>query len=57
MDSLSVVESVNSFYSNAFSQLMTLTIAILAIIGVLMPLILQHIQSRSFRIEQKSLEV
>ena len=54
-DSLSIIDKVNAFYSGAFSQLMTLTIAILGFAGVVIPLLIQFLQSRSFRIERDSL--
>jgi hypothetical protein len=56
MDPLQVLEKVNSFYSNAFSQLLTLTIAVLAVAGVILPIVVQIIQTRTFRTEQKSLQ-
>ena len=56
MDPIEILDKVNSFYSTAFSQLLTITIAILGFGGVVLPIILQIIQSRSFRVEQKSLE-
>jgi hypothetical protein len=56
MDTLQIIDKVNSFYSNSFSQLMTLTIAFLGFAGILLPIVLQLIQSRSFRLEERSLQ-
>jgi len=56
MDTLQLIDKVNSFYSNSFSQLITLTIAILGFSGVILPIVIQFIQTRIFRIEQKSVQ-
>jgi hypothetical protein len=56
MDPLQILEAVNSFYEAAFSHLMTLTIAVLGISAVVIPLVWQIIQYRSFRVEKASLE-
>jgi hypothetical protein len=55
-DALQILEKVNSFYSGAFAQLMTLTIAILAIAGVILPIVIQLIQSSISRNELKTLQ-
>lgn len=54
---IEVIDKVNSFYSGAFTQLITLTIAVLGFGGVILPILVQIIQSRNFRSEQKSLEI
>ena len=56
MDSTTVFEQMHSFYSESFTNLMYLTIAILTIIGIVMPLIIQWIQTRNFKIERETLE-
>ena len=56
MDTLQLLDKVHSFYSDSFTQLITLTISILVIIGVIMPFVIQSIQVRSFKNEKKSLE-
>jgi len=56
MDTLQLLDKVHSFYSDSFTDLMTLTISILLIIGVIMPFVLQAIQARSFKSEKESLE-
>ncbi len=40
MDTLQVLEKVNSFYTNSFSQLITITIAILAFSGIILPIVI-----------------
>jgi len=55
-DSIGVLESVHSFYSDSFSQLITITIAFLVFAGVLMPLMIQFYQSRSLRQDKEYLE-
>ncbi|MBN2605918.1 MAG: hypothetical protein JXR47_01140 [Thiotrichales bacterium] len=55
-DSLNVLTAVNQFYSQAFAQLITVTIAILAFAGVLMPILLSLYQKRIFRLEHKEIE-
>lgn len=55
-DTLQILEKVNAFYSGAFAQLVTITIAIVAVSGVMLPILIQIIQSRTFRNEQKALE-
>ncbi|MGA2553673.1 MAG: hypothetical protein ABSF20_02695, partial [Smithella sp.] len=45
----------NKFYSDSFSQLITLTLAIIGIFGIILPLLSQIIQTRMFKSEQKSL--
>src|ERR1700690_2125951 len=55
-DPLTILIAVNSFYTNAFSELLTITIVILGFGGVILPIILQYLQSRSFQNERKSLD-
>jgi hypothetical protein len=56
MTPIEIVDKVNSFYSGAFTQLITLTVAVLAFSGIILPVLIQLIQSRTFRSEQKNLE-
>ena len=53
---IEIVDKVNSFYSGAFTQLITLTVAVLAFAGIILPILIQIIQSRTFRSEQESLK-
>lgn len=55
-DTLEIINKVNSFYAGSFSNLLTLTLAILGFSGVLLPIILQIIQTRTLRVEQKALQ-
>jgi hypothetical protein len=55
MDPLQLLERIDAFYSNAFSSLITITVALLGFGAIILPLLLQYLQQRSFRIEQKSL--
>jgi hypothetical protein len=57
MDStLVIVEKINSFYSSAFSQLITITVLMIAFIGIIVPVIFYLYQQRLFRIEVHSIE-
>ena len=52
MDPTKILEMVNAFYSNAFSQLITITIWIVGgagVIGIFLPFVMQQIQIRYFR--------
>jgi hypothetical protein len=57
MDTLQIIDKINGFYSTSFSQLITITIAILGFSGIVLPIIIQFMQNRTFRIEQKFLQV
>jgi hypothetical protein len=52
--SLKVLESVNTFYSQAFSQLMSITLAMLAFVGILLPILFAVYQHRLFKLERSS---
>jgi hypothetical protein len=56
MDPILILDQVNSFYSNAFSHLITYTLIVLGFGTVVLPIILQIIQSRYFHFEKESLE-
>lgn len=57
MDStLVIVEKINSFYSSAFSQLITITVAMLAFVGIIVPILYYLYQQRLFKIEVSSIE-
>ena len=56
MDPIQILDQVNEFYTTAFGNLMYLTIAIFSISGIILPLILQNIQSKSLEKERKLLE-
>jgi len=55
-DPLEILQAVKTFYESAFSQLLTLTAIILGFGGVILPVLLQFIQSRTFRVETSHLE-
>jgi hypothetical protein len=55
MDPSEILKMLNEFYSNAFSQLITLAIAIFGLGGVILPLILNYSQNRSLKNERDSL--
>jgi hypothetical protein len=44
---LELLEKLNSFYSGAFSQLVTYTVGLIALLGVVTPLVIQFFQRRS----------
>lgn len=45
-DTLEILDKVNSFYSNSFSSLQTIIIAMIGIVGVVIPLIISAYQAR-----------
>lgn len=54
-DTLAILEKVNAFYSGAFSQLVTFTIGLLALVGVLIPIAIAAYQNRQLKHDQRSL--
>ncbi|MDO9371626.1 MAG: hypothetical protein Q7U07_03420 [Gammaproteobacteria bacterium] len=48
---LQILERLNTLYTNAFSQLITYTIGLVALVGLLIPLAMTLIQNRAFRRE------
>ena len=54
-DAAAILESVYSFYSDAFNSLLQLTIAVIAVVGVIVPLLLGWFQNRQARIENASM--
>src|SRR5688572_23182297 len=56
MDPIEILEKIDSLYSNAFNQLITITVIVLGFGGVILPIVLQFIQAQFFRIERKALE-
>jgi len=48
---LQILERLNALYTNAFSQLITYTIGLVALVGLLIPLVVTLIQNRAFRRE------
>ncbi len=59
-DSLQILESVNQFYSQSFDQLMNLVIALITLIGVVVPLIITGIawfvQKKFFKAENQEIK-
>lgn len=51
-----ITNNINSLYSNAISQLTAYTFGIVALVGVLVPVIVTIIQSRSLKAEKENLE-
>lgn len=51
-DAMLILQTVQQFYSDSWTQLVTYTIALLAFVGGLIPVIVQIIQSRTFMAEQ-----
>lgn len=53
MDStLVILEKVNQFYSSSFGQLVSITIGLLAFVGVIVPMLITFYQNRQFKQEQ-----
>lgn len=55
-DSLKILEAVNNFYSQSFSQLVNITIAFLAFVGIVLPIIITLYQKRLFNLEHQVIE-
>lgn len=51
-----ITNNINSLYSNAISQLTAYTFGVVALVGVLIPIIVTVIQSRSLKAEKENLE-
>jgi len=54
---LDVVNSVNGFYSGAFDKLFQLALALFALFGVALPILIQFYQKREMRIREAKLKV
>lgn len=55
-DTLAILESVNSFYSQSFSHLISITLAVLAFSGVVLPVLFGLYQKRLFKLDHKEIE-
>src|SRR2546429_5366367 len=55
-DTLTILEKINTFYSAAWTQLVVYTTILLAIVGGLIPLLINYYQNRKFKIEQETLK-
>lgn len=54
-DTLKILESVDQFYSNAFTNLLTITVAALAFVGILVPVLVTLYQRRLYKVDQKGI--
>lgn len=55
-ETLEILERVNTFYAEAWSQLLLFTIAAISIVGVIVPVLIHIIQSRSIKSEKQAME-
>lgn len=55
-ETLAILDRVNAFYSASFSQLVQYTTALLAFVGLVIPLFLSYLQARQTRKEKDFLE-
>lgn len=53
---LEILNTVNTFYSQSFNQLITITVAVLAFVGVILPILISVYQKRLFAIEHREIE-
>jgi len=51
-----ILERINTFYNTAWSQLVTFTFALLALVGGLIPLLISYYQNKQFKREQDALK-
>jgi hypothetical protein len=56
-DTLKILESVEKFYAHSFSQLVTITIALVALAGIIMPILITLFQMRIFKIEHSQIKL
>lgn len=54
-ETLQILEKLNSFYAGAFGQLVTYTVGILALVGVLIPTAIASFQNRQLKRDQNAL--
>jgi len=55
-ETLAILEKVNAFYSNAWSQLIGFAIVIFGLVGIVVPGISQILQNRANKIDKKELQ-
>lgn len=55
-ETLRILDSVHSFYSHSFDQLMVVTIAVLTFAGVAMPILISLYQKKLLKIEQEEVK-
>jgi hypothetical protein len=55
-DSLKILETVNNFYTQSFSQLINITVAVLAFAGIVLPILITFYQKRLFKLEHEVIE-
>ena len=55
-DSLKILESVNTFYSQSFGQLINITVAVLAFAGIVLPILITLYQKRLFKLEHQAIQ-
>jgi hypothetical protein len=55
-DLIEILNNLNSIYSGAFSNLITITVAIIAFVGVAIPIAITYYQNRQLKIEAEHLE-
>ena len=54
-ETLQILEKLNTFYSGAFTQLITYTVGILAFIGIVIPFAIATFQNKQLKKDQTSL--
>lgn len=57
MDALNILEKVNSFYSSAWNILIVYTAVLIGIVGIILPIVLQLIQTQKYRLDKRELVV
>jgi hypothetical protein len=55
-NTLKILESVNQFYSQSFSQLIVITVSVLAFAGIIMPIFISMYQKKIFNLDHKLIE-
>lgn len=55
VDALGILEKVNSFYDSAWNKLIIYTTILIAIIGIILPLLVTWWQNRSLKIKEESI--
>ncbi|WP_336803257.1 hypothetical protein [Erwinia aphidicola] len=55
-DTLDILDKVNSFYTSSFSSLQNILLSMIALVGVILPVLISFYQTRRLKLEREGLE-
>jgi cell division protein FtsB len=55
-DALDILDKVNSFYTSSFSSLQNILLSMIALVGVILPVLISFYQTRRLKLESEGLE-